>query len=411
MGKKQVYEPVGLMEPMIPGEGRCNELDDIIFELVQKSSTLASQVHPIVQFSVGELVRSLNCYYSNLIEGHNTHPWDIERALHKDYSFEPEKRNLQLEAIAHIEVQKLIDEGNAPEEYPTHLKYITWLHEEFCKRLPRELLVVDNPETGEKINVVPGELRNRTVRVGMHIPPLPENLPKFMEQFEESYQPTRLSKSRRVIAAAASHHRLLWIHPFLDGNGRVTRLMSYAILMKESVGSFLWSIARGLARNVVEYKRLLMEADENRHGDLDGRGTLSELTLFNFCKFFLTTCIDQIDYMSSILKLNEFVARLERYTEEEIQAKRLPKGSFYILREAFLMGEVERKRASELTGYKDRMAREVVSALLKKGLLHSNHHKDTLRLKFPLEAVERWFPGLYPEMNLAEKKLETNKRR
>ena len=206
------------------------------------------------------------------------------------------------------------------------------------------------------------------------------------------------------IPAASSHHRLLWIHPFLDGNGRVTRLMSYAVLMRESVGSSLWSIARGLARNVNEYKKLLMEADERRHGELDGRGTLSEKMLANFCIFFLTTCIDQVDYMSSILRLNEFIPRLERYTEEEVSKKNLPKGSFYLLREVFLMGEVERSKVQELTGYKERMAREIISTLLRKKLLVSSHHKVTLRLGFPLEAVERWFPGLYPELNLAERK-------
>lgn len=224
-----------------------------------------------------------------------------------------------------------------------------------------------------------------------------------MKRFEEAYNPERLTKPKRVMVAAASHHRLLWIHPFLDGNGRVTRLMSYAILKRESVGSSLWSIARGLARNVQDYKRLLMEADERRQGDLDGRGTLSEKNLVNFCIFFLKVSIDQIDYMSSILRLNEFIPRLERYTQEEINRKNLPKGSFYLLREAFLMGEVEKSRAIELTGYKDRMAREVISQLIKKKLLVSSHQKNKFKLGFPLVAIERWFPGLYPEMNLEEK--------
>jgi len=45
----------------------------------------------------------MNCYYSNLIEGHETHPRDIDRALAKDYAKEPKKRSLQLEAVAHID--------------------------------------------------------------------------------------------------------------------------------------------------------------------------------------------------------------------------------------------------------------------------------------------------------------------
>lgn len=379
----------------MPAEGNP-ALDDLVFDLVQKSSALASQLHPIVQRSVGHLVRSMNCYYSNLIEGHDTHPWDIERALAKDYAAEPEKRHLQLEAVAHIEVQKMIDEGSSPKAYPATEEYVSWLHKEFCDRLPEEMLWVENPETGERMQVIPGKMRDRTVRVGYHIPPLPENLPRFMQRFEEAYAPGKHSKSRRVIAAAASHHRLLWIHPFFDGNGRVTRFMSYAILMRESVGSSLWSVARGLARNVHEYKGLLMAADNRRRNDLDGRGTLSESAFVDFCTFFLKVCVDQIEYMRSILPLDDLTRRIRLYVEDETDAGRLPKGSYALLREALLSGEVERGRAPELTGYRERMARNVVSQLLKKGLLVSESHKDTLRLGFPLAVVERWFPRLYP---------------
>ena len=391
------------MEPMVP---RTNPvLEDLVFTLTQKSSSLAGQVHPIIQESVGNLVRSLNCYYSNLIEGHNTHPWDIERALSKDYSLEIEKRNLQLEALAHIEVQKSIDIRQDLPDYPNSVNYIRWVHKEFYSRLPKELLSIENPETGERINVVPGELRNRMVRVGFHIPPKPESVGSFMDRYEEAYNPINFSKIQRIIAIAAGHHRLLWIHPFLDGNGRVSRLISHALFQREGVGNFLWSIARGLARNVVEYKRLLMEADESRKGQLDGRGTLSESTLLNFCTFFLQTSIDQIEYMSSLLKLNEFLKRMERFTTEQIDMKLLPKGSFSVLRETFLMGEVKRNQVTQITGYKERAAREIISSLLKAKLLVSENKKDTLRLGFPLEAVERYFPGLYPELNLAKQKL------
>ena len=99
---------------MLPSDGG-RVLEDIAFDLISSANALAGQIHPIVTESVGNLVRSMNCYYSNLIEGHDTHPRDIDRALHKDYSTEPRKRALQLEAVAHIEVQKAIDEGARPE--------------------------------------------------------------------------------------------------------------------------------------------------------------------------------------------------------------------------------------------------------------------------------------------------------
>jgi hypothetical protein len=124
---------------------------------------------------------------------------------------------------------------------------------------------------------------------------------------------------------------------------------------------------------------------------------LSESAFVEFCTFFLQVCLDQIDYMGSILRLSELTHRMQRYMEEETHAGRLPKGSYPLLREALLSGEVERGSAPALTGYKERMARHVVSELLKKGLLVSESHRDTLRLAFPLEVVEHWFPGLYPE--------------
>ena len=77
------------------------------------------------------------------------------------------------------------------------------------------------------------------------------------------------------MAAAAAHHRLLWIHPFLDGNGRVARLMSYAMLLETLDTNGIWSIARGLARNVADYKAYLADCEMRRRNDLDGRENLS----------------------------------------------------------------------------------------------------------------------------------------
>src|SRR5438046_10290915 len=128
-----------MMEPMMPRKGE-RRLDDPAIELVRKASALAGHLNPTVQRSLGALVRSMNCYYSNLIEGHDTHPRDIDRALAKDYAKEPRRRALQLEAVAHIEVQTQIDEKKDDQHDPVSLDYILWLHREFCQRLPQELL-------------------------------------------------------------------------------------------------------------------------------------------------------------------------------------------------------------------------------------------------------------------------------
>jgi len=383
------------MEPMLPSEGQ-RELEDLAFNLIRKASSLAGQLHPIVTSAIGSLVRSMNCYYSNLIEGHDTHPRDIDRALHQDFASEPKRRGLQLEAVAHIQVQEAIDQGRDDPAYPASTAYASWLHREFCTRLPEELLWLDDPSSTRLLHLQPGVLRDGEVMVGKHCPPAAATLGAFLKRFDEAYDPENLSKVRQITTAAAAHHRILWIHPFYDGNGRVARLMSHAFFKRLGIGSSVWSVARGLARNVGRYKSLLMAADEPRRDDLDGPGPLSQAALDEFCHFFLAVCVDQIDFMRSILEPTEILRRIEIYTEDEVRAGRLPKGSFPLLREALHAGEFERGQAASLTGYKERMGRNVLSRLLELGLLLSPSPKAPVSLGFPVMVVERWFPALYP---------------
>ena len=380
---------------MLPSDPE-SELSDAAFELVARASALAGQVPGRTREAIGDLVRSMNCYYSNLIEGHDTRPRDIERALAGDYSQDPRRRELQLEAHTHIDLQRTIDMAEDPTVAPTSVEYLRWLHERFCSRLPEELLIVENPSIGERVRVIPGEFRAGRVVVGRHVPPSAGELPFFMTRFEEAYSPSRLPRGLAILAVAAAHHRLLWIHPFYDGNGRVARLMTHAMLLRCGVGSCLWSASRGLARNVARYRAALARADESRHGDFDGRGALSDTTLREFTRFFLETCIDQVEFMERILQPSELLRRMKLYVEDEIAARRLPRGSLALLRDAFLAGELERGRASELTGYRERRGRQVLSTLIDRGLLVSQGPRAPVRLGFPLEVLERWFPGLYP---------------
>ena len=158
------------MEPMLP-QDRGQVLENLAVELVAKANQLSGQVKLEVQAGIGDLVRSMNCYYSNVIEGHNTHPRDIDSALDNRYSDNPEKRSLQQEAMAHIEVQRMIDAGEAPDVPPTSPEYIRWIHYEFCRRLPDDLLWVESPAAKTRIQVVPGEFREGAVQIGRHVPP------------------------------------------------------------------------------------------------------------------------------------------------------------------------------------------------------------------------------------------------
>src|SRR6266436_5971590 len=98
---------ISSMEPMFPEEQQ-HDLDDLATDLIAKANALAGRLPPVMRAGVGNLVRSMNCYYSNLIEGHNTLPMEIDRALAGDFAEDKKKRDLQLEARAHIEVQRII---------------------------------------------------------------------------------------------------------------------------------------------------------------------------------------------------------------------------------------------------------------------------------------------------------------
>jgi Fic family protein len=389
-------EQVALMEPLLLGEGSRHraELTDLALELAQRSAGFRRSLPESLLTSLASLVRSMNCYYSNLIEGHDTHPIDIERALQGDYSRDLKKRDLQFEATAHIAVQQWIDEGGLRGRAVT-AESIREIHRRFCEALPEDLLWTEDPTTHERMKVVPGALRTRDVAVGNHIPVSAPAVPRFLSRFEEVY--SRLGKTETILATPAAHHRLAWIHPFLDGNGRFARLMSHATLLEALDTGAVWSIARGLARNVNAYKGHLAACDLTRRNDLDGRGNLSEESLAEFTRFFLITCLDQVKFMEGLMQPDSLRARILMWTEEEIRLDRLPLKSGAILEAVLYRGELPRGDAAGVVGTGDRQARRVVSALIERGVLLSDSSRAPLRLAFPATLASRWMPGLFPD--------------
>ncbi len=390
-------ESIDLFEPLIVSEDAPQRaaLNDLALELAEKSAAFRAGLPDSIGAALADLVRSMNCYYSNLIEGHNTHPIDIERALAGDYSADPWKRDLQLEARAHITVQKWIDDGGL-EEPPTAPASIIEIHRRFCELLPEDLLFVDDPETKERIPLVPGQFRERYVQVGSLIAPSPGAVPRFLERMHQAY--ARAGRIDSILAAACAHHRLLWVHPFMDGNGRVARLMSYAMLRKSLDTRGLWSVARGLARREADYKAHLQACDWDRRGDRDGRGTLSEAALASFIEFFLRVCVDQVEFMSMLMQADRLRDRITIWAEEEIRAGNLPPKSDIVLKAILYQGSLERGEVDTLLGMSERAARRITSALLKAGAITSESTRAPLRPAFPARYAERWMPGLCPQI-------------
>jgi Fic family protein len=300
-----------------------------------------------------------------------------------------------MEATAHIAVQKWIDGGALTGGRAITAEGIQEIHRRFCELLPEDLLWVADPVTKEKLRVVPGEFRTRDVQVGSHVAISAGALPRFLERFQQIYG--NVGKTESIISTAAAHHRLLWIHPFIDGNGRVARLMSHATMLELLDTGAVWSVARGLARRVVDYKRLLANCDLTRRNDLDGRGTLSEEALVEFTQFFLKVCIDQVDFMESLVQPDRLRTRILMWAEEEIRLGELPAKSGTVLEALLYRGELPRGDADVVAGTSERQGRRIVSALLEKEVLTSESPRAPLRLSFPAILASRWMPGLFPD--------------
>lgn len=380
-------ESVALIEPLMPAAGN-RHLENLAADLIADAAGLNQKVNPTVRRELGKVVRSMNCYYSNLIEGHRTLPRDIEKALNDNFDLDERTRDLQLEAIAHIKVQEKIDNDLALGSAHS-VERICWLHREFVDLLPEKMRSLD------EVKIIGGQFRFGGVIIGKHVPISATAIPAFLNRFVVAYNPNKLSLTRATIAAAASHHRLLWIHPFYDGNGRVSRLFSHGYLKEIGIGNSLWSVARGLSRNIEEYKKLLALADSPRWNDLDGRGNLTAKGLIEFCDFFLSVCLDQIGFMSDLIEPERVLTRMEIYTEELVRLELLLPRSFRLLRQLWLEGEIEKKRVPEIVGYRERRSRSLQKKLESAGLIAAESLRSPLRLNFPIKVVERLFPALF----------------
>lgn len=385
------------MEPLFPSF-KIDELKELSLEFIKKSSELNSSLHPLTAKSISKLVRKSNSYYSNLIEGHYTSPVDIERALNKKYSKDPAKRLLQLEAKAHIELDEKIHNKILNDESfnPCSPEFLKWIHKEFYMKLPEEFRVVENRDSKKKEVITPGEFRRKEVVVGNHYPPVSKSLDNFIERFCTVYDLEKLNDTDRIIASVASHHRLAWIHPFLDGNGRVTRLFTNAYLSLAGFNtSGLWSVSRGLSRNRDEYIALLSNADKSRLNDYDGRGNLTDRGLSEFCRFFINVMIDQVKFMKSLLDIDSISDRIMKYSELMYIKGELKIEAGFILRAVLLRGEVPRGEMGRITGKAESTARLILNDLLKKNLLYSETPKSPVRLNFPTTEAEYFFPRMF----------------
>jgi len=391
--------PLASMEPLLPTQD--GPLRDLALELGQKSARLEGGLAPETKGALVSLLRTVNSYYSNLIEGHRTHLRLIEEAVHGIIGEAPgATRDLQLLHQAHVAVQGLVEQQVGQGVSVASPEFLCGIHRELYSRLPLSMRVQATAKGTRQVEFAPGSLRDDDVEVGRHVPPSHADVPALLGRFEQAYAPEKHQGDQKLIAAAASHHRLTWVHPFFDGNGRVARLFTHAYFMRIGLAGFgLWTVSRGLARSVDEYKQHLAGADSPRRGDFDGRGPLSQAGLFEYCRYFLKTCVDQADFMGQMLDLAHLRRRILDYTERRAK-KLLPglpalhPGAGRLLVEIYQAGQLGKSEAPVLLGLSERTAREIVKALLQEGLLEAVNQKAPLTMGFPAHVLDDYFPAL-----------------
>jgi len=386
--------------------------DRVLEAPLEKAGLLASRARELLARSRGPvglalapLLRSMNSYYSNKIEGQHTTPTSIENALKLDWSSDQNEYKKQLMAVAHIATEHLLeDEWRA---LPAHELFdpekVKRIHQLFFEGMPEEFRFTDE---GEPIH--PGVMREKEVQVGRHVAPPIDLIQRMLQEWAVRYQRVK-GFEHQLIATACSHHRLAWVHPFIDGNGRVCRLHSHLVLCASGLTDGLWSPLRGFARTHDEYYLRLAAADQQRRNDLDGRGNLSQEELVKFVHYFLDCCLDQVEYMLHMMDFEGFRARLRDmllYLEMNPWSMGSEKSvikhekTMLALEMVASLRSLSRAEFAQIVGESEATTRRIIRSLLSFGILQSSSHKDNLSFALPLKSLRFLFPKLWPEVDI-----------
>jgi Fic family protein len=331
------------------------DLMSAIYDLSGLDKALTGHHLPMpLLMQLRDMVASMNCYYSNLIEGVHTKITDIDTTLSR-----PDNKSMSLLAAAHIKTShSLIAMQQGRSVYDP--KYIRDIHAAFFDDLPEEHKKVRYPDGFESI-VKGGELRKNNVSVGDHAAPSASSVQGLLNDFYTAYSNTN-SNMLKAFNALSSHHRLAWIHPFSDGNGRTARLHTEAALMDGGIGvSQLWSLSRGLAFRQDDYYAALKKADN-----------LQDHTLQAFVEFLIVTATEQITFMKEKVNLDDISDRYLRIAKDFD----MPKGADVVIGVLLRTGSLSKSEVPALIGKTDRTARTLVSSMLKIGIIREKNYSE-----------------------------------
>ena len=398
-----------MMEPVLPMEAEQLPLMEVTADLRTEVARLLPGIGVSSREALALLLRAMNSYYSNKIEGQHTYPADLELALQQQFSADQDVRRRQELAIAHMQVEAMLEPEARAMEWGGHFSgaWVQRIHRELYQRLDEESRVIVDAKGKRRGVMAPGELRTVNVKVGHHEAPPPKMLPELMAHFEARYR-NAAGKNTKLLLAGSSLHRLSWIHPFPDGNGRVSRLQNHLLLSHLGLTGGLWSPLRGLARRQQDYYNALSAADLPRLNDVDGRGNLTSKGLADFIEFWLTVCLDQVRFMGQMLALDSLQERFVGLAVQVLydygrgpllhhRSKLRPELLGRALYRLFVEGRMERGEFKAMLDTSDRTATRVIANLMTQRLVTSPSRLGALEPGLPFFSLKYLFPGLWPE--------------
>ena len=193
-----------------------NNLKTILDEIDALKAAL-NKFRELDSFRITQALELEYTFESNRIEGNTLTLKETDLVINKGLTISGKSMREHLEAINHVEA----------------VAYIKQLIERNFSFNERELLSVHNLILRGIIPEDAGRFRKVQVMIkgSSHMPPQPFLVPKQMEDYFLWMEENK-NKLHPVILAAEMHERLVTIHPFIDGNGRTSRLIMNLILLQ-----------------------------------------------------------------------------------------------------------------------------------------------------------------------------------
>ncbi len=368
---------------IVPPEFVDTELDSLIADILLNLGGLGAGFPAELCAELSSSLETVNSFYSNRMEGNPTKIGDVFDAVDGKIEGSREERDFKLEHRAHVLTSVRLREliASDPSVSPSDPKFISLVHKTFFEDIPESLRKAKT-HSGKEVEIIPGKFRDRPVTVGRFSPPDPEEVLELLEKFHQAYDIKKFDSKEKLLAISGAHHRFLYVHPFSDGNGRVARLTTELMLLVAGFdGNGLYSVSRGLARDIPSYNKALQYGDAERRHATDGRGPRSLEGLIFFTKYFLSILKDQIIFMKTILSRVVLESRLQDFLIVQKTLKKLNERELSVIQHLFHFGGMTRGEVQKVSGLKERQAGMVISSLLDAGFLRTPSPKGKLYFK------------------------------